>query len=103
MRWVKAGLLIGISLVVAYGVYGVTENLAVPTAVVLAGVVFACMAIALDSHDVAPPQGERPRVRGADAPQQPERAAAWSGGPERPDPDAQAWRAAAQRRVAGTH
>ena len=96
MRWAKAVLVFAISVVVAYLAYGVTDNLAVPTAVVLSGLVFTCMAFALDTAGQAPAQAERRRFHAGPEGRPVPRGAV------RPDPDADAWRAAARRRVAGT-
>lgn len=93
MRWVKATLVSAISGVLAYTAYGVTDNVAVPTAIVLSGLVFACMALALDGSGQAP-RTERPRF--------PPNAESRPLPAGRPDPDAEVWRTADRRRVAGT-
>ncbi|GAA3390725.1 hypothetical protein [Cryptosporangium minutisporangium] len=90
----KAALVVIVSVVVAVGVYGVTGNMAVPSAIVLSGIVAACMAVALgDDQDLATPNASTPDRTAATRTHA--AADAWpSASARRPDPDAAAWRAA---------
>jgi hypothetical protein len=119
MAWVKAALLFGLTAVAAYLIYGVTDNIAVPSAVVFIGVIGACMSVALagDSADAGPaPASGNPRAAAGAAPRlaYPDRTGAatapatapdprsapadegWPAG--NADPDTAAWREAARRR-----
>lgn len=69
MRWVKAALLLGVCVAAAAGLYVLFDNIAVPAALVLIGVIGACMSVALagDGSGAAAPD---PRMRTGDVPQQ---------------------------------
>ncbi|WP_157017951.1 hypothetical protein [Cryptosporangium arvum] len=64
MRWVKAALLLVASAALAVASYVVLDNIAVPAAIAIIGVIVACMSVALSGSDTGPAPVANPRAGG---------------------------------------
>ncbi|MFG1922185.1 hypothetical protein [Cryptosporangium sp. NPDC048952] len=73
MRWVKAALLLIGSLALAGASYVVLDNIAVPAAIAIIGVIVACMSVALGGSDDGAAPVANPRAGGSVRSQSPNR------------------------------